>query len=103
MPSDNINQDRKKEWCVTWHDKIQLSIIGHIKQKYNNEVAIEHWIHNTQNDNILPSIQIPIVKKCTGCEISIMDIKNKRKSVVRHCLFKQPYNNLIKINSKSIQ
>jgi hypothetical protein len=45
-------------------------------------VVIEHWIHDTQNNNILSSIQIPIVKKYTGCEISMMDIKNKRKSVV---------------------
>jgi hypothetical protein len=86
-----------------WNDQIQTSIIGQIKQKYDNELLIEHWIHDIQNNDISPLIQTPFVKKCNRCKISIMDIRNKRKSIIRRCLFKQPYNNLIKINSKSIQ
>jgi hypothetical protein len=46
VPSDTIFQDRKKEWCVMWHNQIQSSIIEHIKQKYENEVLIEHWIYD---------------------------------------------------------
>ncbi|RGB27524.1 hypothetical protein C1646_769005 [Rhizophagus diaphanus] len=61
---------KSKNWIATFNDQVNTLIIGHIIDKSDNgKFVIEHWIQEIENDTISPSLQLPIIKKCRGCEI----------------------------------
>ncbi|EXX72164.1 hypothetical protein RirG_071880 [Rhizophagus irregularis DAOM 197198w] len=47
-------------------------IIGRVLDNPNEDkIRIEHWIQNLENDQISPSVQLPILKKCGECEVKM--------------------------------
>ncbi|PKY35137.1 hypothetical protein RhiirB3_455555 [Rhizophagus irregularis] len=76
-----INNIKTKNWITTFHDQIGKPIIGRVLNDPNEDkIHIEHWIQDLENDQISPLVQLPILKKCGGCEVKTNQIRNKRSN-----------------------
>ncbi|CAB4489587.1 unnamed protein product [Rhizophagus irregularis] len=73
-----INNLKTKNWITTFHDQIE-------------------------NDQISPSVQLPILKKCGGCEVKTNQIRNKRSNTKVRCIADINIENCVKVNANSIQ
>ncbi|PKY60229.1 hypothetical protein RhiirA4_483710 [Rhizophagus irregularis] len=78
-----IDNLKTKNWISTFHDQIGKPIISRVLDKPNeNIISIEHWIQDVESDQISPSVQLPIIKKCGGCEVKTIQNRSKRSNVV---------------------
>ncbi|CAB5367294.1 unnamed protein product [Rhizophagus irregularis] len=75
-----IDNLKTKNWITTFHDQIDL-----------------------ENDQISPSVQLPILKKCGGCEVKTNQIRNKRSNTKVRCIADISIENYVKVNANSIQ
>ncbi|GES77902.1 hypothetical protein GLOIN_2v1766738 [Rhizophagus clarus] len=73
-----IYSDLKKQWVAFYSDKLDSSYFGHILSN-DQTPMVKHWIHNINDDSISPSIQVPVLIKCTGCELK--DIQSRTQSI----------------------
>ncbi|GBC03400.1 hypothetical protein RclHR1_00510031 [Rhizophagus clarus] len=81
LQDSNISEKklRKKQWIAFYSDKLNFSYFGHIL--FNDQILmVEHWIHNIKDDSISPSIQVPVLVQCTGCELKDIQSRSKRKT-----------------------
>ncbi|POG61281.1 hypothetical protein GLOIN_2v1786842 [Rhizophagus irregularis DAOM 181602=DAOM 197198] len=99
-----INNIKTKNWITTFHDQIGKPIIGRVLNDSNEDkIRIEHWIQDLENDQISPLVQLPILKKCGGCEVKTNQIRNKRSNTKVRCITDINIENCVKINANSIQ
>ncbi|CAB5311854.1 unnamed protein product [Rhizophagus irregularis] len=99
-----IDNLKTKNWITTFHDQIGKPIIGRILDKpKEDKIRIEHWIQDLENDQISPSVQLPILKKCGGCEVKMNQIRNKRSNTKVRCITDISIENCVKVNANSIQ
>ncbi|EXX54284.1 hypothetical protein RirG_236020 [Rhizophagus irregularis DAOM 197198w] len=75
-----IDNLKTKNWITTFHDQIDL-----------------------ENDQISPSVQLPILKKCGECEVKTNQIRNKRSNNKVRCIADINIKNCVKVNANSIQ
>ncbi|PKC58605.1 hypothetical protein RhiirA1_540992 [Rhizophagus irregularis] len=74
------------------------------RTKINTQDRIsKHWIQDLENDQISPSVQLPILKKCGGCEVKTNQIRNKRNNTKVRCIADISIENCVKVNANSIQ
>ncbi|CAB5293894.1 unnamed protein product [Rhizophagus irregularis] len=62
-----------------------------------------HNIQDLENDQISPSVQLPILKKCGECEVKTNQIRNKRSNNKVRCIADINIKNCVKVNANSIQ
>ncbi|CAB5338006.1 unnamed protein product [Rhizophagus irregularis] len=100
-----IDNLKTKNWITTFHDQIGTKpIIGRVLDNPNEDkIRIEHWIQDLENDQISPSVQLPILKKCEGCEVKMNQIRNKRSNTKVRCIADINIENCVKVNANSIQ
>ncbi|CAB5358458.1 unnamed protein product [Rhizophagus irregularis] len=99
-----IDNLKTKNWITTFHDQIGKPIIGRVLDNPNKDkIHIEHWIQDLENDQILPSVQLPILKKCGRCEMKTNQIRNKRSNTKVRCIADINIENCVKVNANSIQ
>uniref|UniRef100_U9UFY7 RNase H type-1 domain-containing protein n=1 Tax=Rhizophagus irregularis (strain DAOM 181602 / DAOM 197198 / MUCL 43194) TaxID=747089 RepID=U9UFY7_RHIID len=99
-----IDNLKTKNWITTFHDQIGKPIIGRVLDNPNEDkIRIEHWIQDLENDQISPSVQLPILKKCGGCEVKTNQIRNKRSNTKVRCIADISIENCVKVNANSIQ
>ncbi|CAB5379749.1 unnamed protein product [Rhizophagus irregularis] len=99
-----IDNLKIKNWITTFHDQIGKPIIGRVLDNPNEDkIRIEHWIQDLENDQISPSVQLPILKKCGGCEVKTNQIRNKRSNTKVRCIADISIENCVKVNANSIQ
>ncbi|PKY56245.1 hypothetical protein RhiirA4_476395, partial [Rhizophagus irregularis] len=98
---DNI---KTKNWISTFYDQIGKPIIGRVLDKPNEDIiSIEHWIQDVENDQMSPSVQLPIIKKCGGCEVKTSQNRSKRNNIKVRCITDVNIENCVKIDANSIQ
>ncbi|EXX54959.1 hypothetical protein RirG_229720 [Rhizophagus irregularis DAOM 197198w] len=99
-----IDNLKTKNWITTFHDQTGKPIIGRVLDNPNEDrIRIEHWIQDLENDQISPSVQLPILKKCGGCEVKTNQIRNKRNNTKVRCIADISIENCVKVNANSIQ
>ncbi|CAB4437826.1 unnamed protein product [Rhizophagus irregularis] len=100
----NIDKLKTKNWITTFHNQIGKPIIGRVLDKpKEDQLWVEHWIQELEDDQLSPSVQLPIIKKCGGCEIKTNQIRNRRSNAKIRCVMNIRAENCIKINANSIQ
>ncbi|CAB5180894.1 unnamed protein product [Rhizophagus irregularis] len=62
----------------------------------------EHWIQDVKEE-ISPSVQLPVIKKCNGCDLKLFHTRSPRSSVKKRCLFKVDKQTTIKVKASSIE
>ncbi|EXX58696.1 hypothetical protein RirG_195570 [Rhizophagus irregularis DAOM 197198w] len=103
---NNVDSEefKSRNWIATFNDQVNTSIIGRIIDKPDNgKFVIEHWIQEIENDTISPLLQLPIIKKCRGCEIKTDRTRNRRNNSNMRCITKAAIDNSVKINASFIQ
>src|SRR5436305_12191210 len=66
----NINDLKSRNWIAEFSKQMNKAIIERILNKPDcQKVMIEHWVQEITSDKISPSLQLPIIKRCGGCEI----------------------------------
>ncbi|PKK60769.1 hypothetical protein RhiirC2_870830 [Rhizophagus irregularis] len=103
---NNVDSEefKSRNWIATFNDQVNTSIIGHIIDKPDNgKFVIEYWIQKIENDTISPLLQLPIIKKCRGCEIKTDRTRNRRNNSNMRCITKAAIDNSVKINASFIQ
>ncbi|GBC54306.2 ribonuclease H-like domain-containing protein [Rhizophagus irregularis DAOM 181602=DAOM 197198] len=96
-----IDNLKTKNWITTFHDK---PIIGRVLDNSNEDkICIEHWIQDLENDQISPSVQLPILKKCGRCEVKMNQIRNKKSNIKVRFITDINIENCVKINANLIQ
>ncbi|CAB5371762.1 unnamed protein product [Rhizophagus irregularis] len=99
-----IDNLKTKNWITTFHDQIGKPIIGRVLDKpKEDKIRIEHWIQDLENDQISPSVQLPILKKCGRCEVKTNQIRNKKSNTKVRCITDISIENCVKVNANSIQ
>ncbi|CAB5374283.1 unnamed protein product [Rhizophagus irregularis] len=99
-----IDNLKTKNWITTFHDQIGKPIIGRVLDNPNEDkIRIEHWIQDLENDQISPSVQLPILKKCEGCEVKTNQIRNKKSNTKVRCIADINIENCVKVSANSIQ
>ncbi|EXX58418.1 hypothetical protein RirG_198160 [Rhizophagus irregularis DAOM 197198w] len=100
-----IDNLKTKNWITTFHDQIGTKpIIGRVLDNPNEDkIRIEHWIQDLENDQISPSVQLPILKKCEGCEVKTNQIRNKKSNTKVRCIADINIENCVKVSANSIQ
>ncbi|GBB93182.1 hypothetical protein RclHR1_21260003 [Rhizophagus clarus] len=83
-------------------DKLDSSHFDHILSNDQTPI-VEHWIHNINDDSISPSIQAPVLIKCTGCELKDIQPRSKRKTANNRCLLFIDKKKTINVKAQSIQ
>ncbi|RGB27914.1 hypothetical protein C1646_768497 [Rhizophagus diaphanus] len=96
--NDLIIEVKKRNWLAFYHEKNAMAYLGRVIEIGKEGTIVEHWIHDIGVDNISSSVQLPIIKKCTGCDLKKIYTKSKRKGVKRRCLLN--INDSVKINVK---
>ncbi|PKY26376.1 hypothetical protein RhiirB3_472997 [Rhizophagus irregularis] len=103
---NNVDSEefKSRNWIATFNDQVNTSIIRRIIDKPDNgKFVIEHWIQEIENDTISPLLQLPIIKKCRGCEIKTDRTRNRRNNSNMRCITKAAIDNSVKINASFIQ
>jgi hypothetical protein len=89
---------KTKNWITTFHNQVGKPIIGCVLDKPNEDkVRIEHWIQELEDDQLSPSVQLPIIRKCRGCEVKTNQVRNKRSNTKVRCVADIDIENCIKI------
>ncbi|PKY52450.1 hypothetical protein RhiirA4_425285 [Rhizophagus irregularis] len=103
ISKDLIPEVKKRNWLAFYHEKNAVAYLGRVIETGIEGTIVEHWIHDIGVDNISPSVQLPIIKKCSGCDLKEIHTKSKRKSVKQRCLLTiKDTDRSVKINAKSI-
>ncbi|PKK56978.1 hypothetical protein RhiirC2_798909, partial [Rhizophagus irregularis] len=91
-----------KKKYLKLRNAISKPIIGRVLDNPNEDkIRIEHWIQDLKNDQISLLVQLPILKKCGGCEVKTNHCKSEIKEV--RCITDINIENCVKINANSIQ
>ncbi|CAB4406006.1 unnamed protein product [Rhizophagus irregularis] len=97
--NDLVPKVKKRNWLAFYHEKNAVTYLGRVIEIG----VVEHWIYDIGVNKISPSVQLPIIKKYSGCDLKEIHTKSKRKSVKQRCLLIiNDTNRSIKINAKSI-
>ncbi|RGB41193.1 hypothetical protein C1646_752455 [Rhizophagus diaphanus] len=85
--------------------KVKSEYQSHYNKPDNNndKVLIKHWIQDIIDNTISPSMNLPIIKKCRGCDVKTELSRSKRKnSNIRYITYinREIY---VKIKASSIQ
>ncbi|CAB5374838.1 unnamed protein product [Rhizophagus irregularis] len=103
ISKDLVPEVKKRNWLAFYHEKNAVAYLGRVIETGVEGTIVEHWIHDIGVDNISPSVQLPIIKKCSGCDLKKIHTKSKRKSVKQRCLLTiNDTDRSVKINAKSI-
>ncbi|PKK61788.1 hypothetical protein RhiirC2_718175 [Rhizophagus irregularis] len=103
ISKDLVPEVKKRNWLAFYHEKNAVAYLGRVIETGVEGTIVEHWIHDIGVDNISPSVQLPIIKKCSGCDLKEIHTKSKRKSVKQRCLLTiNDTDRSVKINAKSI-
>ncbi|CAB4462627.1 unnamed protein product [Rhizophagus irregularis] len=103
ISKDLVPEVKKCNWLAFYHEKNAVAYLGRVIETGVEGTIVEHWIYDIGVDNISPSVQLPIIKKCSGCDLKEIHTKSKRKSVKQRCLLTiNDTDRSVKINAKSI-
>ncbi|CAB4413243.1 unnamed protein product [Rhizophagus irregularis] len=95
---------KNRNWLAFYHEKNTVAYLGKVIETETEGTIVEHWIHDIGIDNISFLVQLPIIKKCAGCDLKEFHTKSKRKSIKqRYLLTIDDTNRSVKINAKSIK
>ncbi|PKY57015.1 hypothetical protein RhiirA4_477754 [Rhizophagus irregularis] len=71
----NIDKLKTKNWITTFHNQIGKPIIGRVLDKpKEDQLWVEHWIQELEDDQLSPSVQLPIIKKCGGWQRIVLKL-----------------------------
>ena len=81
----NINDNRKKEWLITWLPDIKQIFVGQILIKDNNTetVIVQHYGLISGQKDISPNLQTWQLNKCTGENDTNICIHNNTLKITR--------------------
>lgn len=83
----NTANVKTRNWIVMFCKQVDMPIIGHVLNKLeNNKIQIEHWIQEIVDETISPLVQLPVIKKCRGCEIKTDQTRSKRNKLNTYCI-----------------
>jgi hypothetical protein len=68
----DITTNKKNEFIAIWDTINKITCTGRIidKNPFNNTIILEHWIHKIEKRDVSPSINEPVLQKCSGCIIN---------------------------------
>uniref|UniRef100_U9TKT2 Uncharacterized protein n=1 Tax=Rhizophagus irregularis (strain DAOM 181602 / DAOM 197198 / MUCL 43194) TaxID=747089 RepID=U9TKT2_RHIID len=81
ISKDLVPEVKKRNWLAFYHEKNAVVYLGRVIETEVEGTIVEHWIHDIGVDNISPSVQLPIIKKCSGCDLKEIHTKNQSKSM----------------------
>ena len=85
-------------------EQVDMPIIGRVLNKLEDDkIRIEHWIQEIKDETIFPSVQLPVIKKCRGCEIKTDQARSKRNKLNTRCVTNISAEKCVIINASSIQ
>jgi hypothetical protein len=94
---------KKRNWITFYHETNAAAYFRKVIDIDNGIITVEHWIHDIGVDNVSSSVQLPIIKLCSGCELKELHTKSKRKCIKQRCLLLiQNSQQTVKINAKAI-
>ncbi|GBB90976.1 hypothetical protein RclHR1_18050001 [Rhizophagus clarus] len=108
----------KPNWYkrIEQHCIINIALLRKVKSEFTinrqyhlqgnknlEEKAMEHWIHNINDDSISLSIQAPVLIKYTGCELKDIQPRSKRKTANNRCILFIDKEKTINVKAQSIQ
>ncbi|PKY37365.1 hypothetical protein RhiirA4_450213 [Rhizophagus irregularis] len=81
ISNDLVSEVKKRNWLAFYHEKNAVAYLGRVIETGTEGMVVEHWIHDIGVENISPSVQLPIIKKCSGCDLKEIHTKSKKKGV----------------------
>ncbi|CAB5359339.1 unnamed protein product [Rhizophagus irregularis] len=63
---ENVNV-KSRDWIATYTKITDEAVIARIIDNKHDSLIAEHWIQDV-NEEISPSVQLPVIKKCNGVE-----------------------------------
>ncbi|CAB4445330.1 unnamed protein product [Rhizophagus irregularis] len=104
ISNELVPEVKKRNWLTFYHEKNAVAYLGRVIEIGTEGTIVKHWIHDIGVNDISPSVQLPIIKKCADCDLKEFHTKSRRKSVKQRCLLTISDNNRsVKINTKSIE
>ncbi|PKK65766.1 hypothetical protein RhiirC2_785683, partial [Rhizophagus irregularis] len=97
---ENVNV-KSRDWIATYTTITDEAVIARIIDIKHDSLIAEHWIQDA-NKEISPSVQLPVIKKCNGCDLKSFHTRSPRSSVKKRCLFKVNKQTTIKVKASSI-
>ncbi|PKK67661.1 hypothetical protein RhiirC2_783241, partial [Rhizophagus irregularis] len=98
---ENVNV-KSRDWIATYTTITDEAVIARIIDNKHDALIAEHWIQDV-NEEISPSVQLPVIKKCNGCDLKSFHTRSPRSSVKKRCLFKVDKQTTIKVKASSIE
>ncbi|PKK57060.1 hypothetical protein RhiirC2_798736 [Rhizophagus irregularis] len=69
ISNDLVSEVKKCNWLAFYYEKNTVAYLGRVIKTGTEGMVVEHWIHDIGVDNISPSMQLPIIKKCSDCDL----------------------------------
>ncbi|CAB5372051.1 unnamed protein product [Rhizophagus irregularis] len=98
---ENVNV-KSRDWIATYTKITDEAVIARIIDNQHDSLIAEHWIQDVKEE-ISPSVQLPVIKKCNGCDLKLFHTRSPRSSVKKRCLFKVDKQTTIKVKASSIE